>query len=300
MFSTKYGDDIAWSQHLQIPPSDEVRFRNGSIWIHISLAAKETNEKTSTLGLPTFFNVSYQLNTFRPIKEKKKEVFLLDGEKEKEEVAKTTVEADVSAEAGKIGSYWPSNFTFSLVTDDAKYIPSQLPPYVQSQISFERTSEHFGYYRPVVLYNKFWDLSDTFFLINETTETLPLNLEFNSLSSFKWQMYAHFDHSFSFQVSSMGSSEKEITDLKRMLLETNPYFLGLTIFVTLLHTVFDFLAFKNDISFWKNRKSMEGLSTRSVLLRTFCQVRKRSVVLFFGFSCFLFTKVCYFSLSPRQ
>lgn len=30
-----------------------------------------------------------------------------------------------------------------------------------------------------------------------------------------------------------------------MLVETNPYLLGLTAVVTLLHTVFDFLAFKN-------------------------------------------------------
>jgi hypothetical protein len=32
--------------------------------------------------------------------------------------------------------------------------------------------------------------------------------------------------------------------------------------VSMLHTVFDVLAFKNDIGFWKNNKSMEGLSAR--------------------------------------
>ena len=32
--------------------------------------------------------------------------------------------------------------------------------------------------------------------------------------------------------------------------------------VSLLHTVFDMLAFRNDIGFWKNNKSMEGLSAR--------------------------------------
>jgi hypothetical protein len=36
--------------------------------------------------------------------------------------------------------------------------------------------------------------------------------------------------------------------------------------------VFDFLAFKNDIVFWKSRKSLEGLSVRSILISFGCQV----------------------------
>ena len=77
--------------------------------------------------------------------------------------------------------------------------------------------------------------------------------------------------SMNFQLT-MGSSKKDIDNTKKMLVETNPYLLGVTAIVTLLHTVFDFLAFKNDISFWKNKKSMEGVSTRSMALRTFNQV----------------------------
>ena len=63
---------------------------------------------------------------------------------------------------------------------------------------------------------------------------------------------------------------------KQALLETSPILLGETIFgdktrssyetflvattmiVSLLHTVFEFLAFKNDIQFWRSRKSLEG------------------------------------------
>ena len=51
-----------------------------------------------------------------------------------------------------------------------------------------------------------------------------------------------------------------------MLLETNPILLTITFIVSLLHSIFDFLAFKNDIDFWKNRKDMEGLSFRTILL----------------------------------
>ena len=51
-----------------------------------------------------------------------------------------------------------------------------------------------------------------------------------------------------------------------MFTDTNPVLLGVTFLVSLLHSIFDFLAFKNDISFWKQKKNMEGLSFRSILL----------------------------------
>ena len=85
---------------------------------------------------------------------------------------------------------------------------------------------------------------------------------------------------------SMGSSKEETDDFKRMLLESNPYLLAITgvsrrglafespdtdqgpgvhftsilalQVVSVLHMVFDFLAFKNDISFWKNNKRCDA------------------------------------------
>jgi len=70
----------------------------------------------------------------------------------------------------------------------------------------------------------------------------------------------------------LGGTEGEGDEFKRMLVETNPYLLGITFVVSILHSVFDFLAFKNDISFWKNNKSMEGLSVKTIMLNTFCQL----------------------------
>jgi hypothetical protein len=66
--------------------------------------------------------------------------------------------------------------------------------------------------------------------------------------------------------------EGETDELKRVFLEGNPYLLGLTMVVSLLHSLFDFLAFKNDIQFWNKNKSMEGLSAKSVILNFVCQL----------------------------
>lgn len=60
--------------------------------------------------------------------------------------------------------------------------------------------------------------------------------------------------------------------MKRVFLEGNPYFLALTAIVSVLHTVFDMLAFKSDIGFWQKNKSMEGLSARTVIINAVCQL----------------------------
>ena len=61
-------------------------------------------------------------------------------------------------------------------------------------------------------------------------------------------------------------------ETKRTILQTNPKLLLLTFVITVLHTVFDFLAFKNDIQFWRNRKSAVGLSVKSICVGSFSQI----------------------------
>jgi len=53
-------------------------------------------------------------------------------------------------------------------------------------------------------------------------------------------------------------------ELKRIWIETDPILLGVTTVVSLLHTVFEALAFKNDIQFWNEQDSMEGISVKTL------------------------------------
>lgn len=43
----------------------------------------------------------------------------------------------------------------------------------------------------------------------------------------------------------MEDDDSEQDTLKEALLDTNPYLLGMTIAVSILHSIFEFLAFKN-------------------------------------------------------
>lgn len=47
-----------------------------------------------------------------------------------------------------------------------------------------------------------------------------------------------------------GSEEGESEEFKRVLLDNNPYILGLTFAISMVHTVLDVLAFKNGKCFF--------------------------------------------------
>lgn len=82
----------------------------------------------------------------------------------------------------------------------------------------------------------------------------------------KWQLQSQTEESWRKQEDMTGEVDQGNDVLRNMLLETNPYLLAVTAIVSILHTVFDILAFKNDISFFKNKKSMEGISLRSMIV----------------------------------
>lgn len=80
--------------------------------------------------------------------------------------------------------------------------------------------------------------------------TLPLTLTFQPLTLFKWQLYAaqsmrnQWTASASFMTGQEDDDDEQDT-LKEAFLGTNPYLLGLTFVVSILHSIFEFLAFKN-------------------------------------------------------
>ena len=58
----------------------------------------------------------------------------------------------------------------------------------------------------------------------------------------------------------------------RLISETSLYLLALTTLASLLHLLFEFLAFRSDISFWQSNKSLAGLSARTVVTDLVSQV----------------------------
>lgn len=82
---------------------------------------------------------------------------------------------------------------------------------------------------------------------------LDLTLTFQPLSLFKWQMFSAQTMRNKWTAGFLGDSftsdvnedDQDQDSLKEALLETSPYILAATIIVSILHSVFELLAFKN-------------------------------------------------------
>ncbi|KXS13023.1 cleft lip and palate transmembrane 1 [Gonapodya prolifera JEL478] len=182
----------------------------------------------------------------------------------------TTEEEDVvdSKEPQSWIAFWHPNVTISVVPENQVLQLASLPPPIVKHI---RPASDGVHYYPVLFVNDFWLMQEHMYPINGTIKSLPLRLDFYQTAWWKYMMYMQMEESFKAQ-EAMGNGKSEIDEIKRMLIETNPILLGITMVVTALHSVFDMLAFKNDIQFWRARKDLEGLSLRTIVSNIVVQV----------------------------
>ncbi|VVC34863.1 Hypothetical protein CINCED_3A002735 [Cinara cedri] len=242
---------------------------NGSIYLHVFFI-KNKNQNMSKHD-PYVVYASKQLNKFKKVKFMKTHN-LLTGE--------TSATPEQIAKAEKVEteivSHWHPNLTICLVTDQTNWTKGSLPQPFSDYLEF--LPDH--RYKPMVYFNDFWNMLRDYQPINETVKQLDLTLTFQPLSLFKWQMFSAQTMRNKWTAGILGDSfgsdatedDQDQDSLKEALLETSPYILAATIIVSILHSVFELLAFKNDIQFWKERKSLEGLSVRAVFFNVFQSV----------------------------
>ncbi|KAE8706787.1 Transmembrane CLPTM1 family protein isoform 2 [Hibiscus syriacus] len=259
-----WGPESTRSLSMKYYPSQVLK-NNGSLYAHVFFARSgyppdpNDPEYQPQAAFGRTHSVVAYLRKSRADKKKS----LLGNTKDGEGVESVAMVADDAETESKDDgpeewtAYWKPNITINLVEDFTRYghnaVPPNIAPFcVRAAVcllelhmdNFEFLDFRFaelnidpstGNYNPTIFFNEFWLLRDKLIAINESVSELPLNLE-------------------------------------RVFLEGNPYLLAITMVVSLLHSVFDFLAFKNDIQFWNKNKSMEGLSAKSVVVSFLCQL----------------------------
>lgn len=178
-------------------------------------------------------------------------------------------------------NYWYPEVRISLVQDNSPLQPSGMPFSMRKQILGTVDGRR---YLPILYTNEFWQLKDKRIVIEGDRLEYPLSIIFSPMSMFKFQLLTNFDQSLQMNEQLFGG-DGETEKLKQMFIDTNPYLLMITLFVSLLHSIFDFLAFKNglklfpltnynfiDIQFWRQKDNLQGLSVRSVLVNAVFQV----------------------------
>ncbi|KAM5209896.1 putative lipid scramblase CLPTM1 isoform 1-T1 [Hipposideros larvatus] len=250
---------------LDIPQSVQ---QNGSIYIHVYFTKsgfhpdprqKALYRRLATVHMSRMIN-KYKRRRFQKTKN------LLTGE--------TEADPEMIKRAEDYGpveviSHWHPNITINIVDDHTPWVKGSVPPPLDQYVKFDAVS---GDYYPIIYFNDYWNLQKDYYPINESLASLPLRVSFCPLSLWRWQLYAA--QSTRSPWNFLGDelyeqSDEEQDSVKVALLETNPYLLALTIIVSIVHSVFEFLAFKNDIQFWNSRQSLEGLSVRSVFFGVF-------------------------------
>lgn len=168
--------------------------------------------------------------------------------------------------APRYRAYIQPALTLNPVIDVSPSLPPQFA-------SFTPVQEDRMVYGPAVYVNNFWVLRDHLREVNTSTaqEPFPFTVTVAPLAAWKLVMYGQFEQSMEQQMAMGLATADDMDDTKRIFLETNPYFLALTGIVTVLHMLFEYLAFSNDVKFWRGRKDFKGLSLRSIAVNCYFQ-----------------------------
>uniref|UniRef100_A0A4W6CMN8 CLPTM1 regulator of GABA type A receptor forward trafficking n=1 Tax=Lates calcarifer TaxID=8187 RepID=A0A4W6CMN8_LATCA len=250
-----YGDwnmgengDGCYQHNMEMDIPEKVQ-QNGSLYIHVYFTKSgfhpDPKRKGQYRRLATV-HATRMLNKFKRRKFLKTKN-LLTGETEADPEMIKRAESHGPVE---IISHWHPNLTINMVDDHTAWVKGSVPPPLDQHVKFDRD----------------------YYPINETLTKLPLRLTYCPLSLWRWQLYAAQNARSPWNFlpeDTYEQSDEDQDSVKVALLETNPYLLGLTIVVSIVHSIFEFLAFKNDIQFWNSRQSLEGLSVRSIIFGVF-------------------------------
>uniref|UniRef100_A0A183C4C7 Cleft lip and palate associated transmembrane protein 1 n=1 Tax=Globodera pallida TaxID=36090 RepID=A0A183C4C7_GLOPA len=258
-----YGDwtsgadgDGSRQKTVTMMPTPEVLQHNGSLYMHVFLVKEGQSHypRARNYGGREVVYSSCQLNKFKK-KYYHKTANLLTGKTEQN-----------ALERQKDGGRSEIRRLELLAPEHHRQLPAPL----DEAVKFDPTSNR---YYPIVFFNNYWNLANEYQPINDTVPSLNFTVTFAPLSLFKWQLFASqqmrgkWTQMFGGEIFEESDADQDA--IKQALIETSPVLLGITIFVSILHTVLELLAFKNDIQFWRTRKSLEGLSVRSVLFNIF-------------------------------
>ncbi|VDO24904.1 unnamed protein product [Onchocerca flexuosa] len=250
--------------HVDLP---EHTRNNGSLYLHCFLLPAEHKHQdpyqASWQIIQTVRITTYQIpqaETFRLITE---------AEEKRRKSKEASRSVDQLREEGTPVTHFRSKLPLTIVAESLKFDLHALPGEIYQLMQFFH-KEGQTYYWPIFYIDELSFLTKDLIQIEPEQKSIMMKIQYRPISIGKLRLLVTAQASLT-QLKQMGFSDKDVDEVKGIFVDTNFYFLAVTIFVAALHMLFDILAFKNDITFWRNRKSMAGLSTRTVLWRSFSQ-----------------------------
>lgn len=127
-------------------------------------------------------------------------------------------------------------------------------------------------YLPIIYSQEAWQLKRKRQFVSEIT-SFELKISIDTKSFWVFRLASSFGESLQRAGESSGSFvSDEYEELKELFTETSTWLLLLTLTVSILHSLFDILAFKNDVQFWRAKQDdLQGISCRSIFVNVACQ-----------------------------
>lgn len=172
--------------------------------------------------------------------------------------------------ADTVISYWKPEVSVRLVSDWTHYPRPYLPDQIARNLigasgGGRRQQQHQElFYRPPIHADEIGLTSDKYIPLNASVTELPLKLSYSAMSLQRWLLMQHLEESLSMQKEVLQFSDRDLDDVRRLISDTPLLLLLVTILASLLHLVFEVLSFQSDIAFWRDNKSLAGLSVRAV------------------------------------
>uniref|UniRef100_A0A671SD43 Lipid scramblase CLPTM1L n=1 Tax=Sinocyclocheilus anshuiensis TaxID=1608454 RepID=A0A671SD43_9TELE len=172
----------------------------------------------------------------------------------------------------QIVSYWRSRLILNVMNEDFTFnsaaVPSDLRRYMK--IVEDGKKEKKTFYLPLLLVDELRSrLNDL--IMNSTTKAVPLTISYDTITLRKFRIWIHIQ-AVIYSLKHFGFSEQNLDEIKAMFVESGLHVLALSVLVPAFHLSFEIFAFKNDIRFWQEKKSLAGISRRSVVWRCFSTI----------------------------
>ncbi|MEQ2242926.1 hypothetical protein ILYODFUR_001817 [Ilyodon furcidens] len=162
-------------------------------------------------------------------------------------------------------SHWRPHLSVTVMSEEFSFSKAGLPSDVRRYMRVSQEGRRMMYL-PLLLVNELSCRVKDLMEVNSSSMQLPLTVSYEGISLTTFRFWIHL-HDIVYSLRQFGFTEENIDEIKETLIGSNLYLLVLTALVTSLQLICDFLALKNDISSWRKKKSMAGMSRKSVLWR---------------------------------
>uniref|UniRef100_A0A3Q1KFY6 Lipid scramblase CLPTM1L n=1 Tax=Anabas testudineus TaxID=64144 RepID=A0A3Q1KFY6_ANATE len=156
-------------------------------------------------------------------------------------------------------SHWRPHLSVTLMLEDFTFTKAGLPSDVRRYMRISQEGRQM-IYLPLLLVNELSFRVKDLMEISSSTVQLPLTVSYEGISLRRFRFWVHLQDMV-YSLRQFGFTEENVDEIKETLVGSNLYLLVLTL-------TCEFLALKNDISSWRKKKSMAGISRKSVLWRS--------------------------------